>query len=96
MKSCEFTLYRRLVRKTKKYIPLYTACTLVNGFAMFLIFSSVGVLLQNIFSQVTGDRDIVEAREVGFYLLIICIFAFAGRVWGRSFNPHYSAKLHPV
>ena len=78
MKSCEFTLYRKLVSKTKEYIPLFTVCTIVNGFAMFLIFSSVGVLLQNIFSQVTGDRDIVEAREVGFYLLIICIFAFAG------------------
>ena len=72
------SVYRRLVRKTKKYIPLFTACTLVNGFAMFLIFSSVGVLLQTIFSHVTGEGDIVDVGEVGLYLLAICIFAFAG------------------
>ena len=78
VRSSDFRLYRRLVRKTKKYIPLFTACTLVNGFAMFLIFSSVGVLLQNIFSYATGDGDIVEAGEVGLYLLAICAFAFAG------------------
>ena len=78
VKNGDFRLYRRLVRKTKKYIPLFTACTLVNGFAMFLIFSSVGVLLQTIFSHVTGEGDIVDVGEVGLYLLAICIFAFAG------------------
>lgn len=78
VRSSDFRLYRRLVSKTKKYIPLFIACTLVNGFAMFLIFSSVGVLLQTIFSYVTGDGDIVEVEEVGLYLLVICVFAFAG------------------
>lgn len=74
-KDSPFVLYRRLVKESKKQIPLFVLCTLVSGVAFFLIFSSVGVILTLIVSMATNEAGFENMTRVVAYLLAIVVVA---------------------
>lgn len=73
-----FTLYGKLIKRSRKYIPLFIICTILNGLAFFLIFSSVGVLLSQVVSVAEGQAGAELAGKMAWYLMIVTVFAGLG------------------
>ncbi len=69
--------YKKLVEKCKRHIPLFTLCTILNGFAFFLIFSSVGVLLSQILAATMGNYEQEMMYKMIYYLMIVIIFSIS-------------------
>ena len=70
-----FTDYKRLVKKCGKQIPLFAICTILYGFAFFLIFSSVGVLLTRIVEAASGTAEEGTLYNMAAYLLFVIVFS---------------------
>lgn len=70
-----FVLYHKLVRKSRKWIPLFAFCTAVAGFSLFLIFSSVGVFLTQILSAAQTGTGLETLKKAILYLAVVVIFA---------------------
>lgn len=70
----EYKLYFRLLKYTNKNLILFAICTLISGIAIFLIFSSIGVLLQNIIGIINGEINQNYLFNI-IYILFIFIFA---------------------
>ena len=45
----------RLRGRAKRYRGLYAACVSVRGVSLFLLFSTMGVLLSRVVGQITGE-----------------------------------------
>lgn len=72
-------LYKRLIGYLKPYMPLYAICSLVNGIALFLLFSSVGILLREVVKNSAAIADREKLIQTFLYLLgIICFTALSG------------------
>lgn len=70
-----YKLYKRLTVYLKPYLPLYVFCSLVNGGAIFLIFSSVGVLLREIMGISVGTGSAESLSQMLIYLTVVMGFA---------------------
>ena len=70
-----FILYMRLVKENRNQVPLFIFCTFINGFALFLIFSSIGVLLTQIVSMATNYVSHGSLVNIVIYLVSIFLFA---------------------
>lgn len=70
-----YELYKRLTVYLKPYLPLYVFCSLVNGGAIFLIFSSVGVLLREIMGISVGTGSAQSLSQMLIYLAVVMGFA---------------------
>ncbi len=73
-----FTLYWRLISRCRRWVPLFTLCTVICGASFFLIFSSIGVLLSQIVSAASGSGEPVVLEKVFWYLLMIFMSALLG------------------
>ncbi len=69
-----YKLYKRLTAYLKPYLPLYILCSLINGGALFLIFSSVGVLLREIMEISVGTGNTESLSRMLIYLVIVIGF----------------------
>ena len=72
-----YKLYKRLTAYLKPYLPLYILCSLINGGALFLIFSSVGVLLREIMEISVGTGNTESLSRMLIYLVIVIQFRIA-------------------
>lgn len=73
--SSENQLYKRLLGYLKPFLPLYAICSLVNGMALFLVFSSVGVLLREVVGSVSGTDGTGKVWQMVLYLVGIMAFS---------------------
>lgn len=71
----EHQLYKRLSRYLKPFLPLYAVCCLVNGLALFLIFSSVGVLLREVMETAVGAGGTEKLSQMAIYLVGVLLFS---------------------
>ena len=76
-------LYARL-RRARGHAPLYALCTGVYALALFLIFSSVGVLLRSVLLLAQG-RPGGEPGRLALYLGLISAFAVLAGFTGLGF-----------
>ena len=70
----EYSLYFRLLKYTNKNLILFIICTIISGIAVFLIFSSIGILLSNIVGAINGENTQDYSLSL-IYILVIFIFA---------------------
>ena len=75
------TYYKRLRNYRRPYLGLYTFCTILNSITLFLIFSSVGILLKEILNISVQKVDVDTLIKLLFYILGIILFSF-----GSSFS----------
>lgn len=71
----KFQLYRRLLGYLKPFSLLYGVCAVINGGALFLVFSSVGVLLREIMEISIGTESIGKLPQISMYLVGTLAFA---------------------
>ncbi|MFR7451044.1 MAG: ABC transporter transmembrane domain-containing protein [Gemmiger sp.] len=76
-------LYARL-RRARGHAPLYALCTGVYALALFLIFSSVGVLLRSVLLLAQGQPG-GEPGRLALYLGLISAFAVLAGFTGLGF-----------
>lgn len=69
-----FQLYFRLLKNYPGNTLLFAGCTLISGITIFLIFSSIGILLTNVVALVNGDMAF-NASQAILYIVIIIIFS---------------------
>lgn len=81
-----FVLYHKLVQKSRKWIPLFALCTAVTGFSLFLIFSSVGVLLTQIVSAAQNGSGLESLKKAILYLAVVVIFALLAGISMTGFT----------
>ena len=68
----------RLRGRAKRYRGLYAACVSVRGVSLFLLFSTMGVLLSRVVGQITGEYPSGSLRTIVIYMAaIIVLFALA-------------------
>ena len=77
----KITYYKRLRNYRRPYLGLYTFCTILNSITLFLIFSSVGILLKEILNISVQKVDVNTLIKLLFYILGIILFSF-----GSSFS----------
>lgn len=68
--------YRRISEYQKPYAILYIFCTLLNSLMLFLVFSSVGVLLREILNVSVENFDKNVLLKFGLYIIGILVFSF--------------------
>lgn len=71
----EHQLYKRLAGCLKRFLPLYAVCCLVNGLTVFLIFSSVGVLLSGVMEIAAGTGGTEKLPQMAAYLVGVLVFS---------------------
>lgn len=70
----DYQSYVRLIGYAKKQIPLFVVCTLICGAMVFLVFSSIGVLLSSVVAAVSGEKS---QNSFVMLLYVIGVFGFA-------------------
>lgn len=70
----DYQNYSRLIGYAKKQIPLFIICTILCGAMVFLIFSSVGVLLSSVVGVVSGESSQTSSH---MFVYIIGVFGFS-------------------
>ncbi|MBS6559833.1 MAG: ABC transporter ATP-binding protein [Clostridiales bacterium] len=70
----DYQNYIRLIGYAKKHIPLFVICTILSGAMVFLIFSSVGVLLSSVVGAVSGESSQTSSH---MFVYIIGVFGFS-------------------
>lgn len=82
----EFHLYGAIVRKGKRYIPLFTACTAVSAVSNFMLFSSVGVLLSNVVAVATQQSASQAFDQMKLYIIIVLLISLLSSLAGPGFS----------
>ncbi len=74
-KHSAFSLYARLLRYGGKRLWLSGFCTLISGFSTFLVFSTIGVLLQRILEVIEGADVSSLLHSSIVYICFVLVFS---------------------
>lgn len=89
-----YKLYLNLLKYSRRYIPFFLLCTLVGGIAVFLIFSSAGILLKEA-AALTENTSTPDISKILMYLSVIVAFSlFSG--FSRTGFAYIEQKLQLI
>ena len=76
----------RLRGRAKRYRGLYAACVSVRGVSLFLLFSTMGVLLSRVVGQITGEYPSGSLRTIVIYVAAIIVLSVISGTVGIGFT----------
>lgn len=74
----DFADYRWLKEKSSGLRGRFWTCTFLNGIALFVLFSAVGVLLTQILALATGDNAFTGKAPLLYIVLVLILAALSG------------------
>lgn len=81
----EYGLYFRLVNYCKKYSIQFVLFTIINAITIFLVFSSIGVIMQEVLSAIQG-KNVLNIYQILLYLGGIFLFTIIAGFTGVGFE----------
>ena len=76
----------RLRGRAKRYRGLYAACVSVRGVSLFLLFSTMGVLLSRVVGQITGEYPSGSLKAIVIYVTAIIVLSVISGTVGIGFT----------